>query len=280
MLITDTILRNEKDIGVNWEIARTTDDSLFSVAQNLIDTTGGGGTLTYRLLRGKWTTDDFVRVLEEVEDVRVLASPRILVLSGREANIETIDELPYQQLTQTAEGGQIGTTAFKEVGVKLRVTPRITEEKRIILRISAEESAVAGESIDEIPVVSTRKAETTLVLNDGETVIIGGLRRKTNIKTIRQVPILGNIPLLGFLFRYTATSIENRDLVIFITPHLFTQSVLSREDREALSAMGSLRKRPPELEERIHGMAKDVQEGNVDNIRSRLRDLRRRLYGN
>jgi len=262
VVIADTTLRNDMDIGVNWEIARTTGHSIFRLSQSLIDTTGEGGTVTYQVLTGKWTTSDFVRALEVVGNSRILASPKILVLS-----------------TQTAQGGLIGTTAFKEAGIKLSVTPKITEDERILLHIFVEQSAATGESVNEVPVISTRKAETTLLLNDGEAVLIGGLRRKDKVKTIKQVPILGDIPLLGFLFKYTSSSVENRELVVFLTPHLFTSSELSNENEQALEEIGSFHKQSQtELEERLHGMERDVEEGNVVGIRRRLSDLRRRLH--
>lgn len=278
VVIADTTLRNDMDIGVNWEIARTTGHSIFKLSQSLIDTTGDGGAVTYQVLTGKWTTTDFVRALEVVGNSRILASPKILVLSTKPASIATIEEIPYQELTQTEQGGLIGTTAFKEAGIKLSVTPKITEDERILLHIFVEQSAATGESVNEVPVISTRKAETTLLLNDGEAVLIGGLRRKDKVKTIKQVPILGDIPLLGFLFKYTSSSVENRELVVFLTPHLFTSSELSNENEQALEEIGSFHKQSQtELEERLHGMAKDVEEGNVVGIRRRLSDLRRRL---
>jgi len=279
VVIADTTLRNDMDIGVNWEIARTTGHSIFRLSQSLIDTTGEGGTVTYQVLTGKWTTSDFVRALEVVGNSRILASPKILVLSTKTASIATIEEIPYQELTETAQGGLIGTTAFKEAGIKLSVTPKITEDERILLHIFVEQSAATGESVNEVPVISTRKAETTLLLNDGEAVLIGGLRRKDKVKTIKQVPILGDIPLLGFLFKYTSSSVENRELVVFLTPHLFTSSELSNENEQALEEIGSFHKQSQtELEERLHGMERDVEEGNVVGIRRRLSDLRRRLH--
>jgi len=234
VFMTETVARDQKDVGVNWRVARTTSSSAIALAQDLISATGGGGTATYKLLGGTWTTDNLIRALEEVENLRILASPRILVLSGKEATIETVEQLPYRQLTETSGGGQIGTVAFKDVGVKLRVTPGMTTDGRIILRISAEQSAATGESIDDIPVVSTRKADSTLVLDDGAAVILGGLRRKERTVKIRQVPILGSIPGLGFFFRYTATTVENRDLLIFLTPRIFTRSQLSKKEQDAL----------------------------------------------
>jgi len=171
-----------------------------------------GASLTYQLLGDKWTTNDFIRALQQDMTTRILASPRILALNGREAFIQTVDEIPYQELTETAEGGQIGTTAFKEAGVKLRVTANVTGTGRIVLEVSAEQSAETDRVVGGIPVISTHRAETSLLVNSGESVIIGGLRRTANVKERSQVPLLGDIPYLGVLFRHTATRQETRDL--------------------------------------------------------------------
>lgn len=108
--------------------------------------------------------------------------------------------------------------------------------------------------------------------------LIGGLRRKDNVKTVTQVPVVGDIPLLGFLFRYTSTSVVNRELIVLLSPRLFRESRLSDENQKLLSEMDCVDKQSQtDLEGRVHAMARDVEEGNVAGIRRRLGDLRRRL---
>jgi len=281
VLMADMVLNDEKDLGVNWSLGKTSASTSLDFAQDLVDTAGDGGTVTYNLLRGNWSYSYFIRALERVEKARILATPKILVLSGEEASIETIEEIPYQELTETSAGGQIGTTAFKEAGVKLHVTPKIIKDGRIHLTILAEQSASTGESINDVPIINTRKADTTLLLNEGETLVIGGLRREEKSKTISQVPLLGDIPVLGAFFRYTNEVVENRDLVIFLTPRLFEEQKFSKGERKILVDGGYLEKLPSEImKERIHEMAKDVEQGNVIGIRHRLGDLRSRLQNN
>ena len=273
VLIADTILRDELDVGINWELSKINKNSEFMLAQELIDTAGGGGSVTYNKIGGRWTLDSFIRALEVFKNGRILATPRILVISGREASIETIEEIPYQELTQTSAGGQIGTTAFKEAGVKLIVTPKVTQDGLILLSVNAEQSASTDESINGVPVINTRKADTTLLLEDGETLVIGGLRRKETVKIVEQIPLLGDIPILGALFRYTSTQDENRDLVIFLTPRLVDDSELTGAERLTLAEAGFAYEPSGEaMEERLHGMAQDVHEGDIDGIRRRLAD--------
>jgi len=282
VLIADTILTDEKDIGINWEAIKSNNRSVFGLGQDLIDTAGGGGTVSYNVLNSRWTATNFLRALQQFKNTRILATPKILVLSGREASIETIEEIPYQELTQTGAGGQIGTTAFKEAGVKLKVMPKVTDDGRIFLTVNAEQSAATGESVNDVPVISSRTADTTLLLTNNETLVIGGLRRKESVKTVSQVPLLGDIPLLGALFRYTSTVEENRDLVIFLTPHLVEEtSEFTEWERENMDKIGypngSKQSVYMELESKVNGMAKDIQEGDLPGIRRRIVDLRNRL---
>lgn len=282
VLIADTILSDEKDIGINWEAVKSNRSSEWRLGQELIDTAGGGGTATYNVLDGRWTAENFLRALQQFKNTRVLATPKILVVSGREASIETIEEIPYQELTQTGAGGQIGTTAFKEAGVKLKVTPKATDDGRIFLTIKAEQSATTGERVNDVPVINSRKAETTLLLADAETLVIGGLRRKEMVKNVTQVPLLGDIPLLGALFRYTSTLEENRDLVVFLTPRFVDEPLpLTESEREAMDEIGfpkdSRESVRLELESKVNGMAKDIQEGDLAGIRYRIADLYDRL---
>jgi type II secretory pathway component GspD/PulD (secretin) len=204
------------------------------------------GALSYQLLDKNWTVDTFVRALQEDADARILASPRILALSGLKASIETTEEIPYQQLTQTSEGGQIGTTAFKDAGVKLHVTPRVTGAGAIVLEVKAEQSAETGRVVGDIPVVSKHVAETTLLVNSGESVIMGGLRRTVNTKTRTQIPVLGDIPILGWPFRHTKTGQETRDLVVFLTPRLSSPAAQPRPGNMQGARNGE-EQRPPQI---------------------------------
>lgn len=283
VLIADTILTDEKDIGINWEAVKTNNRSVFMLGQDLIDTAGGGGTVTYNVIEGRWTAENFLRALQQFKNTRILATPKILVVSGREASIETIEEIPYQELTQTSAGGQIGTTAFKEAGVKLKVTPKVTDDGRIFLTVSAEQSATTGERVNDVPVINSRKADTTLLLSDNETLVIGGLRRKEMVENVTQVPLLGDIPLLGALFRYTSTLEENRDLVMFLTPRLVEDALpIAEKDQEMMDEIGfptsSERFNRLELENKVNAMARDIREEDLAGIRRRLADLCNRLH--
>ena len=184
-------------------------------------------------------------------DVRakLLANPRILVLNEEQANIDIVSEIPYQELTQTAGGGNIGTTKFKEVGVKLMVTPHLTRNSKIKLDINPEFSIQTGSvpmfipgglgssAISSLqPIVDTRKATTFALISDGETVVIGGLRKKETVQEISKIPLLGDIPLVGLLFRFHGEKAVNSELIVFITPRIVVKPNLTEKEARKLES--------------------------------------------
>jgi type II secretory pathway component GspD/PulD (secretin) len=114
---------------------------------------------------------------------------------------------------------------FTEVGTILRVTPHITSENRILLKLKPERSSYTFDANGVI--INTNNAETNVVVENGQTAVIGGLTTQEEIKNYTGLPILKDIPLIGYLFRYTKTQIANRDLVIFVTPTIVTEQMHS-----------------------------------------------------
>ncbi len=182
---------------------------------------------------------------------RLLANPKVLVLSGQKANIDIVQEIPYQELTQTSGGGNIGTTKFKQVGVKLEVTPQLTRDGKIRLMVAPEFSVQNGfvnivipqegspAIVSPQPIVDTRKALTHALITDGQTVVIGGLRKRDAIQEMSRVPLLSDIPLLGELFKFRGEKAVNSELIVFITPHLITEPALTPSDTRKLDDMNS-----------------------------------------
>ncbi len=244
-LIVDVRLTDDLRLGVDWD-AIFSDGKVGLIGfQNLSEAAGvgRGGSITFTYVSRHWDVTAMMDFLQHQEGVDILADPKILVLDGERASIEIIEEIPYQELTQTAEGGQIGTTSFKEVGVKLRVTPRITDDGFITMHIEPEQSAATAVSIGGVPVIETRKADTTLRVKNNQTIVIGGLRRRGTTQTEDKIPILGDIPLLGFLFRHRLTTETERELTVFITPSIFTTGELSEKEKAFRDLMETKRKR-------------------------------------
>ena len=158
--------------------------------------------------------------------VNLVSAPRISTVNNQEATVEITEDIPYIEATTTIESVAAGgsTTAtesveFITVGVKLSVLPQIGDDGRIRMKIAPEVSE-APLRFNGIPVVTRRKAETTLIVENGQTVVLGGLIRENVTDEETRVPILGSIPLLGFLFRSTDKRVTKVELYIFITPHI------------------------------------------------------------
>lgn len=156
---------------------------------------------------------------------RVVATPRIATLNGKEAYMLIGRRVPYQTTGTTFAGGGAATTVQvekEEVGVKLRITPLINADGYITTTISPEVSSIVGfvGIGNDLPIVATRQATTTVRLKDGNSVIIGGLLQEDEVVNITKVPLLGDIPFLGLLFQHRNVQISKRDLVIEVTPRI------------------------------------------------------------
>jgi type II secretory pathway component GspD/PulD (secretin) len=239
VVILDVKLDDDTEIGINWDILS---DSIYDIGyrQNFttlrlhstieddttrgnataFNTTGSGGE--FSVVSG--TIRNVVHLIQEKRDVEILASPRVMMVSGGSANIEAIEELPYQEITQSTGGGggaaAITSTQFKEVGIKMKVDALLVEDNNILLSVDAEQNVKTSENTAAVPIVDTRKARSSLLLKDGQIVIFGGLRRQEKTKETTQIPILGDIPLVGLLFRNTDTVVRNSELVVFLSPHI------------------------------------------------------------
>ncbi|MCS7066223.1 MAG: hypothetical protein NZL85_08115, partial [Fimbriimonadales bacterium] len=152
---------------------------------------------------------------------RLLASPRIATLDGRSARIFIGDEINYVKLIQQTPQGANVQTDTVQAGIILEVLPRVHEDNSITLQIRPEVSVITGflqvPGGGSLPQLARRNTETTIRLNNGETLIIGGLIREGDVKTIQKVPLLGDLPFFGYLFRKTNTQRDRSEIVITLT---------------------------------------------------------------
>ena len=242
VVILDVQLDDDTEIGINWDILsdKTYDigyrqnfttrlGSTIENAANIanataFNTTGLAGN--FSVISG--TIRNVVHLIQEKRDVEILASPRVMMVSGQTAIIEAVDEIPYQEVSQTTQGGELTYYEFKLVGVKLQVTATLTDGNDILLTVDAEQNVQVGTTTP--PRVDTRKAKTSLLLRDGQVVILGGLRRQEKTKEVDQIPILGDIPLLGLLFKSTDTVVKNSELIVFLSPHIYKGEPMSEDE--------------------------------------------------
>jgi len=161
-------------------------------------------------------------------NARVLANPKIATLNGHEANILVGSRVPYVVTgTAFAAGGAapVQQVEKEEVGIKLRITPLINADGFITTTISPEVSSIVAfrGPNNDLPEVATRQATTTVRLKDGNGVIIAGLLSEERTQTITKVPVLGDIPLVGYLFQHHSIDANKKDLVIEVTPRILPE---------------------------------------------------------
>ena len=187
--------------------------------------------------------DIALNILRTEVGAKLLANPRILVLDNETAEFKIISEIPYTEQSTTSEGGSMTSTKFKEVGVELQVTPHVTREGMIRLHImptfsviSELGSIVPGTGSRTVPTIDSREVDTKALVKDGQTVVLGGLRKREVSQEISKIPFLGDVPLLGALFTEVSESVETNELIIFITPRIVIEPVLSPGELNGLEA--------------------------------------------
>jgi type II secretory pathway component GspD/PulD (secretin) len=152
---------------------------------------------------------------------RLLASPRIAALNGQTASILIGDRLAVENTT-IASGVPITSVTYVDVGIKLEITPFVNDDGTITTHIKPEVSNKTDVTKNGNPNIRTRQAETTLRVKDGQTIVLGGLIQRQETSDIFKVPLLGDIPLVGGLFRTSSTEKTETELVILLTPKMIT----------------------------------------------------------
>ena len=190
-----------------------------------------GLSLLFRKLSGS-QFEVVMHALEEDVHANVLSAPSIVTLDNQEANILVGTQFPI--LTSSVAGTSDTTTVtsldyYQDIGVQLRVVPQIAGDDRINMIIHPAVTSFSstlssrspeGTTLSEYPILVTREAETQILMKNGETVVIGGLIKDVKTKGVHQVPGLGSVPVLGWLFRRTTDDVEKIELLIFITAEI------------------------------------------------------------
>jgi len=239
--IIETTVDTESNLGISWP---TSVSSRLSRADD--GSSGSSTTITtedalleaagiYNPSNGNWTwgklsVDEVSLVLNMLEqngNSRLISDPRITTLENHEAEFKFSTIIPIQTINRFTEGAatsDIVTFEDEEVGISLKVLPRINEEGLVTLQVMPKVEDIigyTGPKDNQKPITASRSITTRITVKDGETVALGGLLKEIESETIQRVPILGRIPLLGkLLFTSKSTEKSTSDLVILITPHI------------------------------------------------------------
>ena len=209
-----------RSFGINWNLSNASNTTSgfvddFSVSVN---TSGVSGDFSFFGLLGSSVSalNAKLAASEEQGDVRIVSSPRILTLDNKKAMIKQGQQYAYQELNSDGTAG----VAFKDIDLLLEVTPHVTPDNRISMNVRLTKNDVGPETTEGVPSLVTNEAETELLVNNNDTVVIGGVIKSTQSQDKDGVPFLANLPGLGYLFG-TKAKVDNRnELLIFLTPSI------------------------------------------------------------
>ncbi len=178
------------------------------------------GALAFSVLSGGTLIDLEISALQKENDGEVISSPRVVTADRHEAFIEQGVEIPY--LSASSSGAT--SVQFKKAVLKIQVTPQITPDDRIIMDLQVNKDTV-GEIFSGIPSIDTREVQTQVLVNNGDTIVLGGIYEQITRNDIEKIPFLGDLPLIGFFFRHTLESDDKAELLIFVTPKILKDSL-------------------------------------------------------
>ncbi len=251
-LIYDLSLEDIEALGFNWghaiefrhDDAGTAGTSLGIESVTQIPPVAGGlgSAMTFVNLSRHLDINSIITALDEANDSRLLADPHVAVEDHEVAEIKIVTEIPYQQLTQTQQGGNIGTTAFREAGITLKVTPHIANDGTIQMNVNPMFSRLTGFTPGDqpAPIIDSREAKTTVRVADRQTLVIGGLRQRTDTGDFNGIPYLKDIKWIGTLFRSKETTVRESELVVFLTPEIVMPGDCGRPRQGAAFDAGQL----------------------------------------
>ena len=188
---------------------------------------GSPASLALAILGQDFLVDLELSALQAEGKGEILSNPRVLTANQKMASIRQGVEIPYQQSAGGSSGGT--SIAFKEAVLSLQVTPQITPDNRVIMDLKVTRDNV-GELVPTgsggfVPSIDKRELNTQVLVNNGETIVLGGVYEQETSDTVNKIPLLGDIPLLGALFRQSSKGDTKRELLIFITPKIVQQGL-------------------------------------------------------
>ncbi len=188
-----------------------------------LGTLGAAGSMAFAVLTGSSLIDLEISALQAENNGEIISSPRVVTADRHTARIEQGVEIPY--LSASASGAT--QVEFKKAVLSIEVTPQITPDDRVIMDLSVSNDTV-GDIFSGIPSIDTREVSTQVLVNNGDTVVLGGIYEQVTRSEVDKVPFLGDLPLIGYFFRRTLESDQKRELLIFVTPKILKDTLTLR----------------------------------------------------
>jgi len=215
--IADSAITNLADTGNIFPVASPAGIDRLNVNMPVV---GAAGSIAFTVLSGGNLLDLELSALEAEANGEIISSPRVVTSDRHEAFIEQGVEIPY--LSAASSGAT--QVQFKKAVLSIKVTPQITPDDRVILDLSVNKDAV-GEVFANIPSIDTRQVTTQVLVSNGDTIVLGGIYETETRDELDKVPVLGDLPLIGSLFRNTLESTQKQELLIFVTPKILKDTL-------------------------------------------------------
>lgn len=179
---------------------------------------GGTASLGIALARlGSNTLLDLeLSAMESEGSGQIISRPKLITANQQTATIEAGEEIPYQQ--ETSSGAT--SVTFKKAVLSLNVTPQITPDGKVLMMLKVNQDKTGTRLVRGVPSIDTREIQTQVLVNNGETVVLGGIYEERQNKQVERVPFLGSLPIVGALFRHNKMDSDRKELLIFVTPHI------------------------------------------------------------
>jgi type IV pilus assembly protein PilQ len=206
------------ELGIEFGTSSGTNNNSNGLSMDLPNNQMNPGQFNFVLakLNNDMLLDMELSALENEGHGKVISRPKLITLDHEPAYIDSGEDIPYQE--RTSEGNT--NIAFKKAALGLKVTPEIVANNKILLHIQVNQDKVSSLTVQGVPAIDTQEIKTQALVNNKQTVVLGGIYEQTKNTTTVKLPVLGDIPLLGVLFRHKLTENERKELLIFITPQI------------------------------------------------------------
>jgi type IV pilus assembly protein PilQ len=186
------------------------------------------GNIAYAILKENFYLGLELSALEDVGKAEIVSQPKVMTGDKQEATIESGVEIPYVEATSSGAA----SVTFRDAVLKLNVTPQITPDNNIIMTLLIDQNSVGALVTNittggTIPTINVNSLQTKVLVSNGETLVLGGIFESQTIEGETKIPLLGDIPYLGHLFKRTTRQNDKRELLIFITPRIMENDILS-----------------------------------------------------
>jgi general secretion pathway protein D len=245
--IAEVRLNDDLELGVRWYLDQANANVKFTESN-----TGARGAISpgFSATFSHGSIGATINALAEVTDVKVISSPTLMVLDNKEAILQIGDQVPIATESSTdpdnPDSSSVTQVQYRDTGVILKVQPTINQNRQVYLNVTQEVSSVTETVTSGInsPTIRQRRIATNVLLNDGMTLALGGLVQENEVKTVTKVPGLGDVPVVGGLFRRTESGKDRAELLVLIRPTVVSgsveQSELTRTWRSRLAAANDL----------------------------------------